>query len=56
MLIELLSSQGNLVAVGTHKGFVQIWDASAGKKLSTLEGHTARVGKVAYVKCISMLG
>ncbi|NWI53977.1 FZR1 protein, partial [Calyptomena viridis] len=39
------SERGNLVAVGTHKGFVQIWDASAGKKLSMLEGHTARVGK-----------
>lgn len=37
--------QGNLVAVGTHKGFVQIWDAAAGKKLSVLEGHTARVGE-----------
>lgn len=37
--------QGTLVAVGTHKGFVQIWDAAAGKKLSMLEGHTARVGK-----------
>ncbi|NWR93417.1 FZR1 protein, partial [Furnarius figulus] len=38
------SERGNLVAVGTHKGFVQIWDAAAGKKLSMLEGHTARVG------------
>lgn len=37
--------QGNLVAVGTHKGFVQIWDAAAGKKLAVLEGHTARVGE-----------
>lgn len=42
---HLLSPQGNLVAVGTHKGFVQIWDAAAGKKLSVLEGHTARVGE-----------
>lgn len=33
------------MAVGTHKGYVQIWDASAGKKLSVLEGHTARVGE-----------
>lgn len=33
------------MAVGTHKGFVQIWDAAAGKKLSMLEGHTARVGE-----------
>lgn len=39
-------SQGNLVAVGTHKGYVQIWDAAAGKKLSVLEGHTARVGEL----------
>ena len=33
------------MAVGIHKGFVQIWDAAAGKKLSMLEGHTARVGE-----------
>uniref|UniRef100_A0A8C8G4S4 Uncharacterized protein n=1 Tax=Oncorhynchus tshawytscha TaxID=74940 RepID=A0A8C8G4S4_ONCTS len=33
---------GNHVTVGTHKGYVQIWDAAAGKKLFTLEGHTAR--------------
>ncbi|KAF7237134.1 hypothetical protein EYD10_16143 [Varanus komodoensis] len=42
------SERGNLVAVGTHKGFVQIWDAAAGKKLSVLEGHTARVGALAW--------
>ncbi|KAI1230461.1 hypothetical protein IHE44_0009918 [Lamprotornis superbus] len=40
------SERGNLVAVGTHKGFVQIWDAAAGKKLSMLEGHTARVDQL----------
>ncbi|KAI3375034.1 hypothetical protein L3Q82_021550 [Scortum barcoo] len=42
------SERGNLVAVGTHKGYVQIWDAAAGKKLSVLEGHTARVGALAW--------
>uniref|UniRef100_A0A3B4DYB7 Fizzy-related protein homolog n=1 Tax=Pygocentrus nattereri TaxID=42514 RepID=A0A3B4DYB7_PYGNA len=42
------SERGNLVAVGTHKGFVQIWDAAAGKKLFALEGHTARVGALAW--------
>ncbi|KFO91294.1 Fizzy-related protein [Buceros rhinoceros silvestris] len=51
------SERGNLVAVGTHKGFVQIWDAAAGKKLSMLEGHTARVGKdvggSGFICCIS---
>lgn len=38
------------MAVGTHKGFVQIWDAAAGKKLFALEGHTARVGKDTHTK------
>uniref|UniRef100_A0A8D3EAT8 CDC20/Fizzy WD40 domain-containing protein n=1 Tax=Scophthalmus maximus TaxID=52904 RepID=A0A8D3EAT8_SCOMX len=42
------SERGNMVAVGTHKGYVQIWDAGAGKKLFTLEGHTARVGALAW--------
>uniref|UniRef100_A0A4W4GHD2 Fizzy-related protein homolog n=1 Tax=Electrophorus electricus TaxID=8005 RepID=A0A4W4GHD2_ELEEL len=42
------SERGSLVAVGTHKGFVQIWDAAAGKKLFALEGHTARVGALAW--------
>ncbi|XP_030639987.1 fizzy/cell division cycle 20 related 1a isoform X3 [Chanos chanos] len=42
------SERGNHVAVGTHKGFVQIWDAAAGKKLFALEGHTARVGALAW--------
>ena len=31
--------------MGTHKGFVQIWDAGAQKRLTALEGHSARVGK-----------
>uniref|UniRef100_A0A3Q1HT16 Fizzy-related protein homolog n=1 Tax=Anabas testudineus TaxID=64144 RepID=A0A3Q1HT16_ANATE len=42
------SERGNLVAVGTHKGYVQIWDAGAGKKIFSLEGHTARVGALAW--------
>lgn len=37
--------QGSLVAVGTHKGYVQIWDAAGGRKLTSLEGHSARVGQ-----------
>lgn len=42
------SERGNQVAVGTHNGFVQIWDVAVTKKLSTLEGHTARVGALAW--------
>ncbi|XP_041126128.1 fizzy-related protein homolog isoform X1 [Polyodon spathula] len=42
------NERGSLVAVGTHKGYVQIWDTSAGKKLTCLEGHSARVGALAW--------
>uniref|UniRef100_A0A3B3RQ84 Fizzy and cell division cycle 20 related 1 n=1 Tax=Paramormyrops kingsleyae TaxID=1676925 RepID=A0A3B3RQ84_9TELE len=42
------TSQGSLVAVGTHKGYVQIWDAAGGRKLSSLDGHSARVGALAW--------
>ncbi|XP_051824149.1 fizzy-related protein homolog [Antechinus flavipes] len=42
------SEQGNLVAVGTDKGFVQIWDVATGKILCTVEGHTARVSVLAW--------
>ncbi|XP_043830561.1 fizzy-related protein homolog [Dromiciops gliroides] len=42
------SERGKLVAVGTQKGSVQIWDAAAEKKVSTLEGHTGRVGVLAW--------
>lgn len=44
-LMQLWFYQGGLVAVGTHKGYVQIWDAAGGRKLTTLEGHSARVGQ-----------
>lgn len=44
-LTQLWFYQGGLVAVGTHKGYVQIWDAAGGRKLTTLEGHSARVGQ-----------
>ncbi|KAI9541675.1 Fizzy- protein [Dissostichus eleginoides] len=42
------NERGSLVAVGTHKGYVQIWDAAGGRKLSSLEGHSARVGALAW--------
>ncbi|XP_044538687.1 fizzy-related protein homolog [Gracilinanus agilis] len=42
------SEQGNLVAVGTDKGLVQVWDVTAGKMLCKLEGHAARVGVLAW--------
>ena len=40
--------QGNFVAVGTHRGYVQVWDVMANKRVNVLEGHTARVGALAW--------
>lgn len=40
--------QGNLVAVGTHHGYVQVWDVMANKQVNKLQGHTARVGALAW--------
>ena len=37
-----------MVAVGTQAGLVQVWDAAAGKQVTTLQGHTARVGAIAW--------
>lgn len=42
------SERGTQVAVGTHKGYVQIWDVAASKKVHTLVGHSARVGALAW--------
>jgi cell division cycle 20-like protein 1 (cofactor of APC complex) len=47
-LRSFFPSQGNLVAVGTHRGYVQVWDVAASKKLNVLEGHSARVGALAW--------
>uniref|UniRef100_A0AAQ5X1I7 Fizzy-related protein homolog n=1 Tax=Amphiprion ocellaris TaxID=80972 RepID=A0AAQ5X1I7_AMPOC len=46
--VRLPEPTPRLVAVGTHKGYVQIWDAAGGRKLTSLEGHSARVGALAW--------
>ncbi|XP_051554098.1 fizzy-related protein homolog isoform X3 [Myxocyprinus asiaticus] len=43
------NERGSLVSVGTHKGFVQIWDAAGGRKLTSLEGHSARTHSVSLL-------
>lgn len=35
---------GTNLAVGTNRGMVQIWDASSCTRISTLSGHSSRVG------------
>jgi len=42
------AERGNFVAVGTHRGFVQIWDVAAAKRVNVMAGHTARVGALAW--------
>ncbi|KAK9464641.1 WD40-repeat-containing domain protein [Lipomyces arxii] len=40
--------EGKYVAVGSHRGVVQIWDAEAERKLRTMDGHTSRAGSLAW--------
>ncbi|KAG5459092.1 MAG: WD40-repeat-containing domain protein [Olpidium bornovanus] len=40
--------QGDLLAVGTRSGFVQIWNAVTRQRVRTLAGHTQRVGNLAW--------
>jgi len=47
------AERGNFVAVGTHRGYVQIWDVAAAKRVNVLSGHSARVGALAW--CGDML-
>ncbi|KAF2095740.1 cell division cycle protein [Rhizodiscina lignyota] len=40
--------RGSHIAIGTHKGYVQIWDANVQRRLRTMTGHTGRVGALAW--------
>ncbi|KAI9718183.1 MAG: substrate-specific activator of APC-dependent proteolysis [Chrysothrix sp. TS-e1954] len=40
--------RGSHIAIGTHKGYVQIWDAERQRKLRTMVGHTGRVGALTW--------
>lgn len=42
------NERGNLVAVGTHHGYVAVWDMAANKQINKLTGHSARVGALAW--------
>ncbi|CAG9766702.1 unnamed protein product [Ceutorhynchus assimilis] len=42
------SERGNQVAVGTHNGYVTIWDVAVNKQVNKLVGHSARVGALAW--------
>ncbi|KAI0491235.1 WD40-repeat-containing domain protein [Xylaria cf. heliscus] len=40
--------KGTHIAIGTGKGLVQIWDAEKTRRLRTMNGHSARVGALAW--------
>lgn len=40
--------EGNILAVGGDSGTVELWDCQAVKRLRVMEGHTARVGSLAW--------
>ncbi|KAH8556398.1 quinon protein alcohol dehydrogenase-like superfamily [Umbelopsis sp. PMI_123] len=42
------TQRGTHVAVGTNNGSVLIWDAEKCRKLRTMNGHTSRVGSLAW--------
>lgn len=42
------TNRGSVLAVGTNKGKVEIWDAERCKKIRTMNGHTGRVGALAW--------
>jgi cell division cycle 20-like protein 1 (cofactor of APC complex) len=42
------SERGDLLAVGTHKGHLQIWDTHAQKMLHNMRIHEMRVGCLAW--------
>ncbi|XP_055689335.1 fizzy-related protein homolog [Lutzomyia longipalpis] len=42
------NERGTYVAVGTHHGYVTVWDVAANKQVNKLMGHSARVGALAW--------
>ncbi|CAI5441771.1 unnamed protein product [Caenorhabditis angaria] len=42
------ADKGDLLAVGTNRGVTQIWDATTLKKIRDLQGHTSRIGCLAW--------
>ncbi|VDP25013.1 unnamed protein product [Soboliphyme baturini] len=42
------SEKGETLAVGTQRGYCQIWDVASQKKVLNLEGHSLRVGCLAW--------
>jgi cell division cycle 20-like protein 1 (cofactor of APC complex) len=37
-----------LVAVGIYSGYVQVWDVAVNEQINEMQGHSARVGALAW--------
>ena len=46
--VSWIQEGGTHLAVGTHSNAVQLWDVQAGKQVRTLNGHSSRVGALAW--------
>nr|CAD7603229.1 unnamed protein product [Timema genevievae] len=42
------NERANSLAVGTHHGYVQVWDVSVNTLVNKMKGHTGRVGALAW--------
>ncbi|CAN8246420.1 unnamed protein product [Cochlearia groenlandica] len=50
------AARGTHLAVGTHSGTVQIWDALRRKRIRTMKGHRLRVGAMAWSSSVLSSG
>lgn len=48
--------KGNQISIGTSLGDVQVWDLGKGKKLTSMQGHLARVSSLAWSSSILASG
>jgi cell division cycle protein 20 (cofactor of APC complex) len=46
--VSWIQQGGSHIAIGTATNTVQLWDVQAGKQVRTLQGHSARVGALAW--------
>lgn len=48
--------EGDCLAVGTTEGSIELWDCSRSKRLRVMNGHSARVGSLAWNKYVLSSG
>ena len=46
--VSWIQQGGSHIAIGTNSNIVQLWDVQAGKQVRTLDGHSSRIGALAW--------